>query len=70
MANGERKQTRQSEGDVHVVVISEGFVAIWTFARSRSETFLDAIFAENMPACLYRSVFEIPATHSAKRKSL
>lgn len=55
---------------MHVVVISEGLVAIRTFARSRCEAFLDAVFAENMPARLYSSVFEIPATHSAKCKGL
>lgn len=53
-----------------MVVISEGFVAIRTLARPRSETFFDAILAKDMTACLDCSVLEVPAAHSAKRKSL
>jgi len=59
-----------SEGDVHVVIIPKRFVAIWTLARSRSKTFFDAFFAENMAACFDCRVFKISAAYCADCKRL
>ena len=64
------KRNLESKGNVHVVVVSKGFVAIWTLARSRSEAFFDAFLAKDMAACLDCSVLEVPAAHCAKCKSL
>ena len=55
---------------MHVVIISKGFVAIRTLARSRGETFFDAIFAEDMTACLDCRVLEVLAAYCADGKRL
>lgn len=60
----------ESQGDVHVVVASERFVAVGTLAGARSETFFDAVFAENMTARLDRRVLPVAAAHRAQSKGL
>ena len=60
----------ESQGDVHVVVASERFVAVGTLAGARSETFFDAVFAENMTARLNRRVLPVAAAHRAQGKRL
>lgn len=53
-----------------MVVGSEGLIAIWAFARSRGESFLDAVFAEDVSTSLDGSVFEILSAYSANCESL
>lgn len=56
------------KSNVHMIVISEGPVAIGAFAESRSLAFFHTILAEDMAACFDHSVLEIAAADSAKRK--
>lgn len=55
---------------MHVVVASEGAVAVGTFAGPRSETLLDAILAEDVTARFDDRVLEIAAANCAQCKSL
>jgi len=62
------KQGVTSKGNVHVVIASKGPVAVGTFPRSRSQTFFDTIFAEDMSTGFDCSVFKVAATNSAQRQ--
>lgn len=58
----------ESKGNVHMIVIPEGPVAIGAFAESRSLAFFHTILAEDMTARFDHSVLEISAAYRAKRK--
>jgi hypothetical protein len=53
-----------------VVVASKGTVAVGTFAGARSETFLDAILAEDVTARFDDGVLKVAAANRAQCKSL
>lgn len=52
---------------MHVVILPECFVAIWTFPRSRSSALLDAFLAEDVSAGLDGGVFEVDAADGTDR---
>ena len=60
----------RSQGNVHVVVASEGPVAVGAFARSRSESLLDAVLAEDVTAGFDDRVFEVATANGAQGKCL
>jgi hypothetical protein len=53
------------EGDVHVVVASEGLAAVGTLSGARLLTFVDAFSAEDVTAGFDRRVLESAATDCA-----
>lgn len=59
-----------SEGNVHVVVASKGFVTVGTLARARCQPFFHTILAEDMSTSLDSGVFEVATADSAQSKSL
>ena len=54
-----------SQGNVHVVVASEGTVAVGTFAGPRGEALLHAVLAEDMTTRLDDRVLEVAAANRA-----
>jgi len=59
-----------SERDVHMIVVSEGLVAVGALARPRRETLFDTFLAENVTTRLDGGVFEVPTADRAKCKGL
>lgn len=55
---------------MHVIVATKRPIAIGTFARSRGETFLDAVLAEDVTACFDDRILEVAAANRAKCKCL
>ena len=60
----------RSQGNVHVVVASEGPVAVGAFARSRGESLLDAVLAEDVTAGFDDRVLEVATANGAQGKRL
>ena len=53
-----------------MVIAAERLVAIWTFARSRGQAFVNTFLAEDMPTGLDDGVLEVALTNRANRQSL
>jgi hypothetical protein len=60
-----RGKVERSQGDVHVVVAAKRPVAVRTFARSRGETLLDTVLAEDVTACFNDRILEVAAANRA-----
>lgn len=65
-----RGTVERSQGNVHVVVASEGPVAVGAFARSRGESLLDAVLAEDVTAGFDDSILEVATANGAQGKCL
>lgn len=58
------------KGNMHVVVVAKGFVAIRTLTGPRGQSLFNAFLAEDVATGLDDSILEIPPADGAEGKSL